>query len=63
MDAVQFTDDELMALHDVVKTSLSELRTEISYTETRDFKCALRKRQDMLQAVYDKLDAAVPHMV
>lgn len=63
MDTVHFTDDEIMALHDVVKTSLSELRTEISYTETRDFKDALRKRQEMLQTVFEKLEAAVGQTV
>ncbi len=63
MDAVQFTDEELTVLHDVVKSSLLELGNEISHTDTRDFKAALRKRQETLQAVFDKLEASVSQLV
>ena len=63
MDAVHFNDDEIMVLHDVVKTNLSELHSEISHTDTRDFKAALRRRQGILQGIFEKLEASVGHPV
>lgn len=63
MEAINFTYNEITALHDTVKTCLGELRTEISYTDDRDFKAALKRRQEMLQHVLDKLAAAVTQTV
>ena len=62
MDAINFTEDEFTALHDVVKNYLSELHTEISYTDDRDFKAALKKRQVILQGALKKLAAAVEQL-
>ncbi|MHC4552224.1 MAG: hypothetical protein ACYSUT_05600 [Planctomycetota bacterium] len=59
MEAIHFTDDEVTTLHDAIKSSLGELRTEISYTDDRDFKAALKRRQHILQEVLDKLAAKV----
>lgn len=59
MDAINLTDDEVMVLHDVVKNYLTELHTELSYTDDRDFKAALRKRQETLQLVFQKLNSVV----
>lgn len=55
MDVVNFTENEIQALHDVVKNYLIELHTEISYTDDRDFKAALKKRQEILQIALDKI--------
>jgi len=60
MDAINLTEDEVTVLHDVVKTYLSELHAEISHTDDRDFKAALKKRQQTLQGTLEKLACAVP---
>ncbi len=59
MDAIDLTEPETTALCDVVQNYLSELHSEISHTDDRDFKAALRKRQELLQSVIEKLGAAV----
>ena len=59
MDAIDLTEPETAALRDVVRNYLSELHSEISHTDDRDFKAALRKRQELLQSVLDKLGLAV----
>ena len=58
MDAIGLTEPETTALRDVVQSYLSELHTEISHTDDRDFKTALRSRQELLQTVLGKLGAA-----
>ncbi len=58
MDVTGLTEPEMAALHDVVQNYLSDLHTEISHTDDRDFKAALRSRQELLQSVLQKL--AVP---
>ena len=55
MYAIDLREDEVTALHDVVKSYLAELHTEISYTDERDFKATLRARQGILQEVLLKL--------
>jgi hypothetical protein len=57
MDAIELTEAEATTLRDVVQTCLSELHTEISHTDDREFKAALRRRQELLQAVREKLSA------
>lgn len=59
MEAIHFTEDEVTALHDAIQSCLGELHTEISYTDNRDFKAALRQRQQILQSALDKLAAKV----
>ena len=59
MDAINLKEDEITALHDVVKNHLSELHTEISHADDRDFKAVLRKRQEILQIVLLKLASAL----
>lgn len=58
METINLTDAEANELHRVVKTYLSELRTEISYTDDREFRDNLKKRQETLQVVLLKLAAA-----
>ena len=59
MDAIDLTEPETTALRDVIQNYLSELHSEISHTDDRDFKGALRKRQELLQSVLQKLASAV----
>jgi hypothetical protein len=55
MDAISLTEDEITTLRDVIQNYLSELHTEISHTDDRDFKAALGRRQEVLQGVLQKL--------
>ena len=59
MDATDLTESETSTLRDVIQNYLSELHSEISHTDDRDFKVALRKRQDLLQGILAKLDTGV----
>ena len=59
MDTISLTEDEFTVLNDVVKSALTELHTEISHTDDRDFKAALKRRQVIIQAVLQKLAATV----
>jgi len=63
MEAINLTEDEVTVLHDVVKNYLTELHTELSYTDGRDFKAALKKRQETLQVVLLKLASVVEQFV
>jgi uncharacterized FlgJ-related protein len=62
MDAINLTEDEITALHDVVKNYLTELHTEISYTDDRDFKATLKRRQEILQVALLKLASVVEQL-
>ncbi|UCD50242.1 MAG: hypothetical protein JSW27_22275 [Phycisphaerales bacterium] len=59
MATVDLTESEASTLRDVIQNYLSELHSEISHTDDRDFKAALRKRQELLQSVFHKLGGAV----
>ena len=58
MDAISLTDDEITVVRDVIQNYLSDLHTEISHTDDRDFKAALKRRQDLLQGILQKLAIA-----
>lgn len=62
MNSINLSDTEVTVLHDVVKNYLSDLHTEISYTDDRDYKAALRRRQQALQSANEKLAEAVNQM-
>ena len=59
MAAIDLTESETSTLRDTIQSYLTELHTEISHTDDRDFKAALRRRQQLLQSVLDKLPATV----
>ncbi len=59
MDTIELTEPEASTLHDVVQNYLSELHSEISHTDDRDFKVALRRRQQLLNGVLDRLASTV----
>ena len=50
MNMIDLTEQETTTLRDVVENYLSDLHTEISHTDDRDFRGALRRRQELLQA-------------
>lgn len=55
MNAISLTDNEITVVRDVIQNYLSELHTEIAHTDDRDFREALRRRQDLLQGILQKL--------
>ena len=59
MAAIDLTESETSTLRDAVQSYLTDLHTEISHTDDREFKAALRRRQQLLQSVLEKLPAAV----
>jgi hypothetical protein len=59
MAAIEFSEMEATTLRDVVQNCLTELHTEISHTDDREFKEALRRRQALLLSALEKLSAAV----
>lgn len=61
MDTIDLTEAEASTLRDVIKNYLSELHSEISHTDDRDFKAALKRRLELLQGILDKLSSAVVH--
>ena len=60
MAAIELTESETSTLRDVMQNYLSELHSEISHTDDRDFRTALRKRQELLQGIFDRLGSTVP---
>ena len=59
MDAIDLTGSETSTLRDVIQNYLTELHSEISHTDDRDFKAVLRRRHELLQRILQKLGAAV----
>lgn len=58
METINLTDAEAAALQGIVKICLSDLHTEISHTDDRDYKAELKRQQETLQVVLLKLSAA-----
>jgi uncharacterized UPF0160 family protein len=63
MDTIELTESEMSTLRDVIQNYLSELHSEISHTDDRDFRAALRKRQELLQGIIERLAATVKSSV
>ena len=57
METINLTDAEVTELQKVIKITLSELQTEISHTDDRDYKARLKQQQETLQIVLLKLAA------
>lgn len=59
MDAIDLTESETSTLRDVIQNYLTELHSEISHTDDRDFKAALRRRHELLQSILTRLGSPV----
>ena len=59
MAAIDLTESETSTLRDTIQSYLTELHTEISHTDDREFKAALRRRHELLRGVLEKLTSAV----
>jgi hypothetical protein len=48
---IELTDDEVVALHEVLTHRLGDLGVEIRHTDNRDFRAGLIHRRDLLRRV------------
>lgn len=55
METLQFSEEERELLNKIVTNYLSELRMEIADTDQSSFKEGLRKEENMLNGLIDKL--------
>jgi hypothetical protein len=53
---IELTDDEAVALHDVLTNHLVDLRVEIRHTDNRTFREGLVQRRELLRRVQTLLD-------
>jgi hypothetical protein len=54
---IELNDQEVAALSSVLEQSISGVREEIYKTDTADYKVALKEREDILQALLQRLRA------
>ena len=59
MIQLDLKDDEARLLQEFVKSTLSNLSYEISDTDTKNFRDALKAKRDMLARVDEALTAAI----
>ncbi len=59
MQKIEFTDEELALLRELVQHELGEIEVEILRTATRDFREMLKRRRDTIDHMLSRL-AAVP---
>lgn len=55
---VELTEEESSALQQALHTYVSDLRSEISHTDDRDFRNDLKAKRDLLDAIMAKLSGA-----
>ena len=55
MPNFNFSDDEHSLLKEVVKSYLSELHTEIQRTDKETYKSMLKKKEDTLKEIVNKI--------
>ncbi len=58
MPEIDLTKDELETLAAVLKTYLSDLRMEISHTDSMDFRELLKKRKEIIQKAINSMESA-----
>lgn len=61
MKTVEFTDEELEMLRDLLQRTLHDMEREVFRTDHREFKEILRHRRELLERVTEKVGhAGVP---
>ena len=60
---VDLTIEEKRILHEVLESTLSDLRMEIADTDSQDFRDMLKKRKDVLQKLLEALGPPPPGSV
>ena len=54
---IELNDAEATVLEELLESVLSEMRSEISHTDDRDFKSQLRERRDTVQSILERISA------
>ena len=57
MASLEFSQHEIDMLNKIVKSYLSELRMEIADTDQSSFKNGLRKEEELLNKLIEKMDS------
>ena len=57
MASLEFSQQEIDMINKIVKSYLSELRMEIADTDQSSFKNGLRKEEDLLNKLIEKMDS------
>ncbi len=57
MASLEFSQQEIDMLNKIVKSYLSELRMEIADTDQSSFKNKLRKEEELLNKLIEKMDS------
>jgi len=57
MASLEFSQQEIDMLNKIVKSYLSELRMEIADTDQSSFKNELRKEEELLSKLIEKMDS------
>ena len=57
MASLEFSQQEIDMLNKIVKSYLSELRMEIADTDQSSFKNVLRKEEELLNKLIEKMDS------
>jgi len=57
MASLEFSQQEIDMLNKIVKSYLSELRMEIADTDQSSFKNELRKEEELLNKLIEKMDS------
>jgi len=57
MASLEFSQQEIEMLNKIVKSYLSELRMEIADTDQSSFKNGLRKEEELLNKLIEKMDS------
>ncbi len=57
MENLEFSQQEIDMLNKIVKSYLSELRMEIADTDQSSFKNELRKEEELLNKLIEKMDS------
>jgi len=57
MSSLEFSQQEIDMLNKIVKSYLSELRMEIADTDQSSFKNGLRKEEELLNKLIEKMDS------
>jgi hypothetical protein len=60
MPEIDLTEEERLVLADVLQRSLSDLHTEISHTDSGDFRDALKARRAVVEKVLASIAGGAP---
>ncbi|HEY6896597.1 MAG TPA: hypothetical protein VI279_04995 [Rhodocyclaceae bacterium] len=55
MSHIEFTEQEREILEDVLRSALSDLKTEVSHTDRRDYRAALKQQEQIVRQILDKV--------